>query len=50
MIVVSNTSPIYYLWIIGHINLLELIFNTINIPQAVFSELTHKNCPSDLKM
>lgn len=39
MIIVSNTSPINYLILIGHINLLPELFGAIIIPQAVYSEL-----------
>jgi uncharacterized protein len=41
MIVVSNTSPIFYLSTIGQLNLLRQLYNEIVIPTAVFSEITH---------
>ena len=49
MIVVSNTSPIFYLWEIGEIRLLPLLFKKIIIPEAVSMELCHENCPDGLK-
>ncbi|MBV6439090.1 MAG: DUF3368 domain-containing protein [Haliscomenobacteraceae bacterium CHB4] len=42
MIVVSDTSPIINLAIIGEINLLPQIFHRIIIPHAVFDEITVK--------
>jgi predicted nucleic acid-binding protein len=39
MIIVSNTSPISNLLIIGEISLLQRIYPTILIPPAVYSEL-----------
>lgn len=46
MIIVSNTSPINYLILIGHINLLPELFGQIIIPQAVYSELSDASAPS----
>ena len=46
MIIVSNTSPINYLILIGHINLLPELFGAIIIPQAVYSELSDASAPS----
>jgi len=40
MIIVSNTSPINYLILIGYINLLPELFQQIIIPQAVYRELS----------
>jgi predicted nucleic acid-binding protein len=45
MIIVSNTSPINYLILIGHINLLPELFGAIIIPQAVYSELSDASAP-----
>lgn len=39
MKVVSNTTPIISLASIGKIDLLEKLFGTIIIPEAVYSEL-----------
>jgi len=39
MIVVSNTSPITNLAAIGQLNLLQQIYSTIIIPQAVYDEM-----------
>lgn len=45
MIIVSNTSPINYLILIGNINLLPQLFGAIIIPQAVYSELSDASAP-----
>lgn len=45
MIIVSNTSPINYLVLIGHIELLPQLFEQIIIPQAVYNELSDKAAP-----
>jgi predicted nucleic acid-binding protein len=45
MIVVSNTSPINYLILIGHINLLPELFQEVIIPPEVCSELSDPLAP-----
>ena len=49
MIIVSNTSPINDLILIGHINLLPELFQQIIIPQAVYSELSDASAPSPVQ-
>ena len=39
MIVVSNTSPIINLAVIGRLELLQQLYSTITIPQAVYHEI-----------
>ncbi len=46
MIVVSNTSPINYLILIGEIDLLPKLFGQIIIPQAVYIELSDTEAPN----
>jgi predicted nucleic acid-binding protein len=46
MIIVSNTSPINYLILIGHIDLLPQLFQQIIIPQAVYNELSDPQAPN----
>ncbi|NJO75752.1 MAG: DUF3368 domain-containing protein [Leptolyngbyaceae cyanobacterium RM1_406_9] len=41
MIVVSNTSPIFYLSTIGHLDLLRQLYDEIIIPTMVFNEITN---------
>ena len=42
MIVVSNTSPIINLAAIGQLGLLQHLYSTIAIPQAVYHEIVVK--------
>ncbi|MEH2408767.1 hypothetical protein [Nostoc sp.] len=41
MIVVSDTSPLSSLAIVGYISLLRQIYNTVIIPEAVANELAN---------
>lgn len=45
MIIVSNTSPINYLVLIGQIDLLPELFQKIVIPKEVYSELSDPKAP-----
>jgi predicted nucleic acid-binding protein len=45
MIVVSDTSPINYLILIDHIQVLPHLFDQVVIPQAVIEELNHERAP-----
>ncbi len=49
MIIVSNTSPINYLILIGEIDLLPKLFGKIFIPQAVYIELSDEEAPNLVK-
>ena len=42
----ADTSPIYYLLAIGHIDLLPRLFGTVLVPEAVHHELCHPAAPS----
>lgn len=41
MVIVSDTSPIINLAIIGHLDLIPRLFNKVILPQAVFDEIVH---------
>ena len=45
MIVVSNTTPLNYLILIGRAELLSAIYSNIVIPRAVYRELTSGRAP-----
>lgn len=45
MTVVSNTSPLNYLILIGRANILPKLFGQVLIPEAVLSELTSASTP-----
>lgn len=49
MIIVSNTSPINYLVLIGEIDLLPQLFTQIIIPQMVYSELSDLKAPTPVQ-
>ena len=49
MIVVSDTSPINYLVLIGEINLLPQLLGNLVVPNAVFNELQSEKTPEIVK-
>ncbi|EDX73831.1 hypothetical protein MC7420_5711 [Coleofasciculus chthonoplastes PCC 7420] len=49
MIIVSNTSPINYLILIGYIHLLPELFQQIIIPKTVYRELSDASAPSPVQ-
>jgi predicted nucleic acid-binding protein len=48
-LVVADTSPIFYLLSIGHIELLPRLFKKVFIPAAVDKELRHPTAPMSLR-
>ena len=49
MIVVAATSPINYLVLIGHIEILPAIYGEVLVPQAVIDELQDSDAPSEVR-
>ncbi len=49
MIIVSDTSPLSNLAIVGYVSLLKEIYTTVIIPQAVANELNNVN-DEDMKI
>jgi predicted nucleic acid-binding protein len=49
MIIVSDTSPLNYLILIGYQDVLPTLFGQIIIPQAVFDELSHAKTPAPVQ-
>lgn len=49
MIVVADTSPINYLVLLGHIEVLPRIYGVILIPQAVLEELQDSAAPDEVR-
>jgi predicted nucleic acid-binding protein len=45
VIVLSDTSPLNYLLLIGHVEILPAIFGQLVIPAAVAAELAHPRAP-----
>lgn len=49
MIIVSDTTPLHYLILIDHADLLSDIFGEVIIPEAVIQELSHERTPLKVK-
>jgi predicted nucleic acid-binding protein len=49
MIVVADTSPINYLILIGHIEILPAIYGEVLVPQAVIDELQDSDAPPEVR-
>ena len=45
MIVVADTSPLNYLILIGHINILQALYSEVVIPSAVQQEMFSPQAP-----
>jgi predicted nucleic acid-binding protein len=48
-VVVADTSPIFYLHLIGEIELLPTLFSEIHLPAAVYNELCHPQAPQAVR-
>lgn len=49
MIVISDTTPINYLVLIGAQEILHTLFGMVYIPPAVFEELTRQKTPASVR-
>lgn len=49
MVVVADTSPINYLVLIGHLEILPRLYSRILIPPAVLAELEHPMAPQRVR-
>ena len=49
MIVVADTSPINYLVLIGHVEILPYFYGRILIPPTVWEELQDANTPDQVR-
>lgn len=47
-VVVSDTTPLHYLILIGHVSILERLYGEIIIPPAVLKELGHLAAPREV--
>lgn len=50
MIVVTDTSPLNYLILIGVVNVLPSVFGTVIVPEAALFEMQHPNAPDQVRM
>jgi predicted nucleic acid-binding protein len=48
MVVVADTSPLNYLVLLGHIEILPKIYGEVLIPQAVLDELRDTDAPAEV--
>ena len=49
MIVVADTSPLNYLVLLGHIEILAKIYAEVLIPQTVLDELQDSEAPAEVR-
>lgn len=49
MLVIADTTPINYLILIGHVDILPSLFDQVVIPQAVATELRHPRAPAAVR-
>jgi hypothetical protein len=49
MIVVADTSPLNYLVLLGHIEILEKIYAEVVVPQTVLDELQDGDAPAEVR-
>lgn len=47
-VVVSDTTPLHYLIVIGRVSILEKLYLEIIVPPAVLKELGHPSAPSEV--
>lgn len=45
MVIISNTSPICYLVLIGHVDVLARLYKQVHVAQKVIEELCHPDAP-----
>ena len=48
-LVIADTSPINYLVLIEHVDILPALFERVILPAAVWEELKHAKAPSPVK-
>jgi predicted nucleic acid-binding protein len=49
VIAVADASPLHYLVLIGHIDLLPALFSQILVPPSVLEELRHQHAPKPVR-
>ena len=49
VVVVSDTSPLNYLILIGEVDILAVLYERVLIPETVFRELQHPRTPSSVR-
>ena len=49
MIAVSNTSPLCYLVLVGHADILPQLFGSVHVTRKVLEELRHPDAPPSVR-
>jgi predicted nucleic acid-binding protein len=49
MIVVADASPLHYLILVGHVEVLSQVFDRVLVPPAVVSELSRRQTPEPVR-
>src|SRR5437870_8342452 len=49
MVVISNTTPLNYLILIGLVDVLPVLYGEVSIPEAVFAELQRDKTPQPVR-
>ena len=49
MLVIADATPLHYLILIGEINLLHDLYDTVLVPNGVLAELSHPRTPSRVR-
>jgi len=49
MIIISDTSPLNYLVLIGHVEIVRELYGRVIIPQAVYDELQAPETPPEVQ-
>ncbi len=49
MIIISDTTPLRYLAVVGRLELLRSLFGSVTCPRAVFHECCHPHAPEALR-
>jgi hypothetical protein len=49
MIIVADTSPLNYLVLLGHIEILAKIYAEVLVPQTVLDELQDSDAPAEVR-
>ncbi len=45
-VVIADTGPLHYLILIGHVEILPVLFETVSVPSSVRDELSHPEAPA----
>lgn len=49
MIIISDTTPLHYLILLGRAEILETLFGNIILPETVLAEMQHERAPEAVR-